>query len=150
MARRRKDAGADANETEAEDQQAKPSEVRKVITARALKGLLADARAVKKDVDELVNGHREQIANAVEKQHLDKDVFGTLKKLDRKEPEKLRTWLDTFEYYLDISGLKKRADSVTPMQFGPGEEGDGEEESGAQPARGNVRAFPAPGSVTAE
>lgn len=145
MARRKKD-----DETEIETEAAKPSAVRKVITQARLRSLMSKARSAEKDMGEINGGLREEIAQAVEKHGLHKKVFSTIRALDKMEPEKLREWLDTFEHYLDISGLEKRAESVQPMEFG--EEGEtAEEDAGAEQGhRRTVRAFPSPGSVAAE
>jgi len=147
VARRKKD-----DETETETEAAKPSEVRKVITQARLRSLMSKARSAEKDMGEINGGLREEIAQAVEKHGLHKKVFSTIRALDKMKPEKLREWLDTFEHYLDISGLEKRAESVQPMEFGEGEEGEtAEEDAGAEQGhRRNVRAFPPPGSVAAE
>lgn len=146
--------------TETTTEQAKPSEVQAVITKAKLKSILASARKTKADVDEIVGTHREQIANAVEKHHLHKGVFATIKRLDRMEPEKLAEWLSCFDHYLDISGLEARADSVERMALGdqPGDAEAGEETGETEPepagrrraAGGNVRAFPQPSGEAAE
>jgi hypothetical protein len=142
-------------ETEGATEQAKPSEVMKVISEKRLKSLLSKARAASADVSSINGTLREEIGVAVEKHGLHKKVFSTIRALDRLEPEKLREWLDTFEHYVDISGLAKRAEDVQPMQFGEGEgeteEAEPEEDAGdEQGHRRNIRDFPKPNSVAAE
>lgn len=125
---------------------AKPSEVRKAISQKKLRSLMASARSTKKDVDEIVGGHRSELADAVEKHHLHKGVFAVIKRLDRMEPEKLAEWRDVFDHYWDISGLDDRASSAPAMQF---EEVDDINNPGGKDAK-NVKAFPAPRAEAAE
>jgi hypothetical protein len=140
-------------ETEGATEQAKPSEVMKVVSEKRLKSLLSKARAASADVASINGTLREEIGVAVEKHGLHKKVFSTIRALDKLEPEKLREWFDTFQHYWDISGLAKRSESVEPMQFDPadGDEDEPEEDAGAEQGhRRNVRPFPSPGSVAAE
>lgn len=141
MARAAKKGGEDGGGA------AKPSEVRKAISQKKLRSLLASARSTKADVDEIVGGHRSEIADAVERNFLHKGVFATIKRLDRMEPEKLAEWRDTFDHYWDISGLDDRAKSAPAMQFEEVDDVDNQESGkGAK----NVKPFPQPRSEAAE
>ena len=97
-----------------------PSQVLKSITQKKLKQLLASARSTKADVDEIVGTHREQIAEAVEKNNLHKGAFAMVKRLDRLEPGKLADWIDYLEHYLDISGLYDKAATAPRLPVGDG------------------------------
>lgn len=137
---------------EADETQAKPSEVEVLISERQLKTLLAQTRSTKKEIEALTGDLREKIANAVENQHLDKKAFATLRQLDRMEPEKLHGYWHTLLVYMDMSGLMKRIESVKPMEFSP-PEADDEGEEGQQPSsrrRSRAPAFPAPVADAAE
>lgn len=121
--------------------------------------LLALARRTKKTVAELGGTYREAVGRAVEDHNLDKRAHGMITKLDRLEPEDLRRTLDDFEFLLDISGLKERAESVQPMQFeaGTGDEGEGGEDEADVRSRGarqrdkdKVQPLRPPSTVAAE
>lgn len=127
-----------------DEEAAKPSEVRKAISKNKLRALLASAKKTKADVDEIVGGHRSEIATAVENHYLHKKAFAITKSLNRLEPENLRETLDCLDHYLDISGLRERAESAPAMTF---EEVD---DIDAKTDRKNVRDFPAPRAEAAE
>jgi predicted alpha/beta-fold hydrolase len=97
---------------------AKPSDVTKVISTNKLKNLLKEKRAAKKDTAEIAGALGQKIANAVESDHLHRKAFNVISQLDMMEAEKIRDFLDNFEYYLDVSGIKERADAVNPMDLG--------------------------------
>jgi uncharacterized membrane protein len=111
---------------------------------------MGQARTAKADAKEITSALADAIKTAAEKHHLHKKVFRQMVALDRMEPEELRHYLDTFDHYLDISGLQGRAEAVQPMNF-EGEKG-GEDEDGEASDRpkGTVAAFPKPTSVAAE
>jgi len=117
----------------------KPSEVKKVISGQKLKNLMAAKRSAKKDTAEIAGQVGQMIRDAVENNHLHRKAFATIVTLDAMEPEKVRDFLDHFDYYLDVSGIKKKAEAAPrlPMGDGPGE--DDEEESEGD----NVHKFPA-------
>lgn len=115
------------------------------ISGNKLKRLMADSRAVYKDVRALSGDLGQKIANAVEHDNLHKKAFAFVRMADRMEPEKLADFLDTIDYYRDISGLNERASKVIKMNLDDDGEGD-EQDQGES----NVRAFPAPSGVAAE
>src|SRR5438105_4983581 len=116
-----------------------------------LKSLLASTNTAKSDIAGINEGLKEEVQAAVERHQLNKKVFSVIAKLDRMEPEQLRAWLDTFDQYLELSGLQSRAEAVQPMEFEEGDEATPSEENATGEARGgNVRGFPAPKSVSAE
>lgn len=150
-----------------------PNGARRVISEQKLKSLLKEDRSAKSDVDEIVGGIREKIAYAKEHNHLNTEVYGTIKKLDRKESEKLAIWWDDFQHYMEISGLMKRIDSVQKLALDRPAEAEAEAEAeteseaetsakrgGGRKAGGgkgkggkgadNVRAFPQPHGMAAE
>jgi hypothetical protein len=153
-----------------------PNAARRVISEQKLKSLLKEDRSAKSDVDEIVGGIREKIAYAKEHNHLNTEVYGTIKKLDRKESEKLALWWDDFQHYMEISGLMKRIESVQKLALTQPDETEGETEteteteaetetetsgkrgSGRKAGGGkgkgkgadNVRAFPQPHGMAAE
>lgn len=118
---------------------AKPSEVKKVISGSKLKNLMAAKRSAKKDTAEIAGQLGQMIRDAVENNHLHRKAFGTIVMLDNMEPEKVLDFLDHFNYYLDVSGIQKKAEAAPrlPMGDGPGEEGEEESEGD------NVHKFPA-------
>jgi hypothetical protein len=107
------------------------------IGKKAYDNLLSHARRTKKTTAELGGEYREAVGRAVENHNLDKRAHGMITKLDRLEPEDLRHTLDDFEFLLDLSGLKARAESVQPMQFdeAAGDEGEAEGEKGEEDVR---------------
>lgn len=117
----------------------KSSEVKKVISGSKLKNLMAAKRSAKKDTAEIAGQVGQMIRDACENNHLHRKAFGTICQLDAMEPEKVRDFLDHFEYYLDVSGIKKKAEAAPrlPMGDGPGED-EGEETEDS-----NVHKFPA-------
>lgn len=123
----------------AEEQKVKPSEVKKMISGSKLKNLMSAKRSAKKDTAEISGQVGQMIRDAQENNHLHRKAFGTICQLDAMEPEKIRDFLDHFEYYLDVSGIKKRADAAPrlPMGDGAGEEDEEETEDT------NVHKFPA-------
>lgn len=129
-------------------------QARKAISKQALNGLMRSCANFKADADSATGSMREKIAYAVEHNHLNKQVFALIRRLDKLEPEKLLTFLEDLELYLDFSGLNDRADSVgkLPLEAKPAKStADAEiEEEGPPttilPAEGNVtplRANPA-------
>lgn len=95
--------------------------VRQVIAEKDLNTLLKRCRSAKNEMDEINGGLREKIAYAKEKSHLHTGAFGTIRKLDRMEPEALAEWLDHFNHMLDVSGLQARAEQVQALDLEDGE-----------------------------
>jgi hypothetical protein len=117
----------------------KSSEVTQQISARKLCSLLATARSTYKDVREIAGAFGAEVKNAAEHEHLNKKAFSMVKTLDRMEPEKLADTLDSLDYYLDVSGLRKRASQVQRLPMGGGDEA-AEEEHDTEPAREGAKA----------
>lgn len=88
------------------------SDVSRQITERKLKSLLRAATKTGEDMHELSGTLGNQIAQAVEHDHLHKKAFSVVRMLDRMSPEKLAEFFDSFDYYRDISGLQKKAESA--------------------------------------
>jgi hypothetical protein len=122
-------------ETEESGEAAKSSEVMAVISAGRLKKLMGAHRAAVRDSAQIAQALGAEIREASKNNHLHTGAFKLACKLDKMEPEELRSFMDNFEYYYDVSGLKKRADSVVRMDLEQG--GDDEAEAG-----GNVHGFP--------
>ncbi len=85
------------------------------ISPAKLKSLMIELTEMAARKDRVVGAIRERIGDAVENDHLNKEVFALLRKLDKKEPEELAVFLDTLEAYLDASGLMDRAESVMEL-----------------------------------
>lgn len=118
----------------------KPSETKQVISQSALVNLIKAKRGAKKDTGEINGRVGQMIADAVENKHLHRKAFATIMQLDGMEPEKLADFLDNFDFYLDITGIRKRAESVMRMNLG---EAAAEDEAPAS----NVAQFPTAGNA---
>ncbi len=126
---------AKASKSKAEPQEAvKEADVREQITPRKLQELMRSARVAQKDIAEIAGGFGAEIKAAVEKHHLHRKAFAVVKAGDKMEPAKLAEFLDCLDYYLDVSGLRKRAESVQRMEMG-------EEPSGDEDGESNVHSF---------
>lgn len=132
---------------------------RPVTSGKKLKDLLKAKRQTQADMDELNGAYRSQLAEAVEKHHLNKSAYATLVRLDKMEPVTLKIWLEDFHAYLDSTGIQKRADDVSMMDLRAAAEGkddrddedgeaEGEEKSGRRTR--NVTPFPSPQADAAE
>ena len=93
-----------------------PTQNAALISASTLKSLLRADDGYKEKIDGLTGELREEIANAVEKKHLDKKAYALLKKFYRiKSNEKLAGLWDTLQAYMDLAGVMKRIESVAPL-----------------------------------
>lgn len=108
----------------------------RLITDAKLRSLMQTCRSGDKKVSSLNGETREAIAFAVEKHHLHKGVFSTIRRLDKMEPPDLAMWFDTFLVYFDKSGLRARAESAPGLPMAEPEEAEGDEPETvpAQPA----------------
>jgi hypothetical protein len=122
-----KRAKANGKGDEPKSVEVKPSEVRDAITEKKLKALLNAARSTTKEVATLTGTIREKIAYAQEHDHLATGPFALIRRLDRMEPEKLADFMDSFEHYMDISGLDARRQQAQRLEFGPGKDADNED-----------------------
>lgn len=141
MAARKKGA---SSAPKASDEKKTPTQIVGQINQKKLRSLMADCRSAYKDSREINGEIGAKIKDAVENENLHKKAFATIRSLDRMEPEKLADFLDTFEYYLDISGLKDRAAKVMKMDFDDDGQGEG------APKSGSVTPFPTPKGEAAE
>ena len=123
------------------------SEVEKMISASKLKKLLKEQRAGQIDMDEIRGSMGSAIATAVEKDNLDKKMFGWLKQLDRMTPEKLAYHLPNLFYMIDASGIGDRAQQAQKLAL---EQPDDDEDEDKPPRARNVTPMRAPTSVAAE
>ncbi|MBS0369038.1 MAG: hypothetical protein JSS57_07555 [Proteobacteria bacterium] len=111
---------------------------------RVLKRLLKSGDEMKEAVDGLTGSHREEIKNAIDKHHLNKDAFALLKKFHRiKSAETKHILFHTFIEYLEMSGEMKLIDSVQNLPLGDDkvEEDEGNEGDAGQQGADNVRQF---------
>lgn len=99
-----------------DEEPVKSSEVLVLISASALKSLLTESDKYKEKIDGLVGELREEIGNAVEKKHLDKEAFALVKKFRRiKSVERKSSLYHIFQAYLDMSGEMKLIESVSGL-----------------------------------
>jgi hypothetical protein len=141
MARKKNEGGKgkDAGKAPApESRQAKPSEVRQVISEKEMEDFLRACRTTKEDMDELRGAIGGKTNAIVEKYGHTKWALGVCRNLDRLSPEKLAIELDDLEHLLEVAGLNERAKSAPSMDFAKGE--DAGEEDGKMPD--NVQRFP--------
>lgn len=111
------------------DDKVKPSDTLVLISAQALKSLLKADDNLKGKIDELTGELREEIGNAVEKKHLHKKAYATLKAISRiKSNEELSNYWHTLLAYMDMAGVMARIDSVSELPL-DGEEPEDEEET---------------------
>ena len=122
------------------------SEVEKMRPGK-LKKLLKEQRAGQNDMDEIRGSMGSAIATAVEKDNLDKKMFGWLKQLDRMTPEKLAYHLPNLFYMIDASGIGDRAQQAQKLAL---EQPDDDEDEDKPPRARNVTPMRAPTSVAAE
>lgn len=122
------------------EKRVKPSEARPSISQRKLRELMATHRSAKNDITEISDGIGAAIKDAVENYYLNRKAYRVAITLDRMEPEKLADFLDCFERYIDISGLRARAESAPRLSF----------DEDAQEPEEDVRPFPQPSGIAAE
>ena len=92
-----------------------------------LKTLLSTARSTYREQHRVGGELGQAIANAVENDHLHRKAFSFIRAADRMEPEELADYLDHIELYLDMSGLKERAESAPRLQIEGNGAGETEE-----------------------
>lgn len=122
-----------------QQEQPKPRQQAAVISGGKLKRLMAAKRSTKKDMYELMGTLGQSIKDAVDNDHLDRKMFNWICQLDSMEPEKIAAHLDNFNYYLDVSGINKRAESVMRMKLDNTDDDAGEDDDT------NVHTLPAAG-----
>jgi hypothetical protein len=91
--------------------------VRKLTTEKDLMALIKSCNSLKGQSDEINGELREKIGNAVEKKFLHKKAFAAIRPLLKMEAPALAEFLDHFDHYLEISGLRKRADDAPMLAF---------------------------------
>lgn len=94
------------------------AQVSVLINEKQLTGLLKQNRSTAKQTAELTGKLREEIAYAKEKHGLHTGAFAVVKRLDRMEPEAALEFMTHLEAYIDLSGIKKKMDSVMRMDLG--------------------------------
>jgi hypothetical protein len=144
MAKKRKPA-----KKQAPTEPVRSSEVRQQIAPTKLRELMRSARTANKDMQEIAGTLGAEVKAAVEKHHLHRKAFSVCKTADRMEPEKLLEFLDSLDYYLDVSGLRKRAESAQRLALGAPATAGEDDDAEPDPAP-NVRAFPPPVAVGAD
>ena len=106
-----------------------------MITPTKLHSLMKSARTAQKDIQEIAGGLGAEIKAAVENNHLHRKAFSVVKAGDKMEPEKLAEFLAHLNFYLEASGLRKRAASAPRLEVEGG---------------GKVTPFPQPHGIAAE
>lgn len=124
-----------------------------LVPGETLRSLMTAKRKSKREVDKINGAIGERINKAIDDKHLNGPLFREMMRLDKMEPEELADYEAQRVYYMEQSGLTKRAaDATGNLDFGAGEQ-DGEE-AAEKPKGGrraaNVAAFPTPTSVAAE
>jgi hypothetical protein len=87
-----------------------------MITPNKLLSLMKSARSAQKDIQEIAGGLGSEIKTAVENHHLHRKAFSVVKAGDKMEPEKLAEFLAHLDFYLEASGLRKRAASAPRLE----------------------------------
>jgi len=99
-----------------------------LISEGALKALLRSDDKHKAEIDSITGELREEIANAVDKKHLNKTAYAMVKKLHRmRSDEQLHLVWHTFLEYAVMAGIVKRVEAVQDL---PLADEDGEENGG--------------------
>jgi hypothetical protein len=107
---------------------AKGSDVTKAISKTKFQRLLKNKRVRQGEMDEIRGAMGSEIANAVEKDSLDKLAFGIVSRLAKMEPSKLAYHLPNIMLYMEHAELQKIAESAPPLPMGgEGEAGEDEE-----------------------
>jgi len=99
------------------------------IPENKLVALMRRCKSGQSQISELSGNLGEMVAKAAENDHLHKGAFAQIRKLDKMEPEKLRSWLYHFNHMLNASGLQKRADDAPEL---PMDEPEAEGEKSAE------------------
>ena len=143
MARKPKEPTKVKSAARAKKSEAEEAPAIKMISAKKLNALIGEKRAAYKEQRSISGELGAAIKEASENENLHKKAFAIVSGLDRLEPEPLADLLAHLDFYLEASGLRKRAGSVVRMNF----EDDGKE-PGEQTT--NVSKFPAPRGEAAE
>lgn len=112
-----------------------PSEMTPLINERQLRALLASDASHKEELDSVTGSLRAEIKLAVEKHHLDKEMFAILKKFNRWTPEKLADKWPVLLAYMDMAGLMEKIDSVGRLDLGDEAPATGKPGPALAPAR---------------
>lgn len=95
--------------------------VRQLTPEKDISTLLKQCKSAGKQTAEINGSLREKIAYAVDKKHLHKKAFATVRSLDKMEAEDLAAFFDHFDHYCDVSGLRERAESAPALELDEGE-----------------------------
>lgn len=135
---------AKKKQTDTEQQTAepvRPSEVKKMPSARVLKSLIKDGRILQEELAEKRGDYGAAIKNAVENHNLHKRAFAIAKGFDKMEGEKLVDLYDHLQHYMEVLGLNTRMEVATKrMNFDSQQPEDTEEDTEDDT---NVSRFPA-------
>ena len=105
------------------------TEQAKQISETKLRKLVKQKDSARKQTSEINGAIGGTIADAVEKDNLDKVAFAMACRLDRMSPEKLNTTLPALLFYIDALKLEDKAASAPSFDSVAGaEEEDGEKE----------------------
>jgi hypothetical protein len=85
------------------------------IPQKLLQSLFSSFRRVRQDIGEINGGFSQELKAAVEHHHLHLGAFRVAAMLDRKEPEKLAEWFESFDEY--SKPLRERAESSPRMSY---------------------------------
>lgn len=154
MAKKRKSAGAKKSAApksspapQAQTQPRGPNESRKMIPQQTLRTLLNTCKRLSDKAGTITGELGQEIASAANRHNFNRKAFNTIRMLDKMEPEKLADFIDEFEYMFDVSGLKKRAESVQRLALDDGDKDDEQETGGEAGAASEATAEPGqPGS----
>lgn len=109
------------------DEPAKGSDVTKAISKTKFQRLLKNKRVRQGEMDEIRGAMGSEIAQAVEKDSLDKLAFGIVTRLAKMEPSKLAYHLPNLMLYMEHAELEKIAASAPPLPMGDAEAGSEDE-----------------------
>lgn len=89
-----------------------------------IRNLLTTSRTATENMDAIRGSLGGTLSDAVTNQHLHKQAFGDIRRLDKLSPEALALRMAHFFYMYEASGLQARAASapMLPEMAGPGEE----------------------------
>jgi hypothetical protein len=93
-------------------EQVTADETRKMIPGKKLKELLATMRKGKSAQTRIAGEVGSEIKTAIERYGCNRKVLRLLHQLDGMENEDIADFLDELKYYLDVSGIEKRAESA--------------------------------------
>ena len=96
----------------------------KMISPPKLKSLCSTGLKAREDIGEIRGAFGQEVKIAKEKYGLHPKAFNVINGMYGWSPEKLREFKDHFDFYWDVSGLEKKAESAPRLPMGdePGNE----------------------------